>query len=178
MHHIFLKYGLSAFFERLPHRLVRECVNVFQLDHPPGQEPQGPSRLTLGWGGAGQRDQLRLLLPVELGRIDALAAAIRAQRRRQTLLDKPPPQALDGGKTNLQRLGNALVRPARPRRGLVRLEQDLRVPEPAHIGLAPRQQPPEFLPLLTRQRHPIALHPPPPARHRQNNGAGDLSGHA
>ena len=134
-----------------------------ELNHPPGQEPQRPSRLPVGRSGAGQRDQMRLLLPVELGGVDPLAAAIRAQRRRQAFLDKPPPQALHGGKTNLQRLGNALVRPARPRRGLVRLEQNLRVPEPTDIGLAPRQQPPKLLTLLSPQGHPIALHPSPPA---------------
>ena len=121
---------------------------------------------------------MRFLLAVELGGVDPLATTIGAQRRRQALLDKAPPQPLHGGKAYLQRLGDALVRPARPRLGLVRLEQDLRVPEPAHIGLAARQQPPEFLPLLSRQRHPIALHPPPPASHRQNNGAEGLPVHA
>lgn len=148
-----------------------------ELNHLPGQEPQRPSRLPLGRRGAGQGNQMRFLLAVESGGIDPLATTIGAQRRHQALLDKAPPQALHGGKTNLQRLGNALVRPARPRLGLVRLEQDLRVPQPAHIRLAARQKLPEFLPLLTRQRHPIALHRQPSASPHQTNRSDHPSDH-
>jgi hypothetical protein len=145
-----------------------------EFNHPPGQEPQRPSRLPIGRSGAGQRDQMRLLLPVELSRVDALAATIRAQRCRQALLDKAPPQTLHSGETNLQRLGNTLVHPARPSLSLVRLEQNLRMLELTDVGLAPCKQSPKLLAFLARQRHPVALHPSSPAGPRQNNGAAAL----
>ena len=94
MHHILLRCGLSSFFERLAHRLVRERVHVLQLDHPLGQQAQRPARLALGRPGAGQGDQVGLLLAVQLARVDP-RGGLGQQRRLQPLLDEPLPHPLD-----------------------------------------------------------------------------------
>jgi hypothetical protein len=178
MHHIRLRCGLSAFFQRLPHRLVRERVHTLQLDHPPCQQAQAPPTVAVRRRRAGQGDQVGLLLAVQLPAVGPPAAAVRAERRRQALLDEPPAQTLHGGEADVEGLDDPLVRPARPSLGLVRLEQDLGVLELAHVRLAAREQPPQPLALLAGQRHPVPLHRPSPVGPHRTNGSAHPSGHA
>jgi hypothetical protein len=147
----------------LAHRLVGERVDVSQLDHPPRQQAQRPAPVPLGWLGTRRGDEVGLLLAVELGGIDPLAAAVWAQRRRQALLDEALADARHGREAHPDRLGDAPVTPGRPACGFIGLEQDLGVLELAHVGLAAREQPPELRALRRRQRHPIPLHRQPPA---------------
>jgi hypothetical protein len=42
-----------------------------QRHQPIGQQPQGPALVALGWGAAGQRDQLGLLGPVQAAAVGA-----------------------------------------------------------------------------------------------------------
>ena len=142
MHHIRLRCGWRAFFfERLAHGLVGERVDIGQFHHVLGQKPQRPARLSVRGSGAGQRDQVSFLSAVELALINPLATPIRAQRCGEPLFDKALAHALHGRDPCSERLGNALVRPARSAVGLIGLEQDLGVLDLANIGFAPRQQP-------------------------------------
>jgi hypothetical protein len=160
MHHILCRCGLSAFFERLAHRLVGQRVDMAQFHQPPRQQPQRPAAVPRRRGGASQGDQMGLLRAIELGGVDACARAVGPQRRREPVLDKALAQALDGRDPDLKRLGNAAVAPARPTPGFVRLEQDLRVLERTHIGLAAREHPAQRRAFVCRQRDPIfLLHP-------------------
>src|SRR5919199_6909368 len=164
MHHIRLRCGWRAFFFKyLAHGLVGERVDVGQFDHAPGQKPQCPAGASFGRSRAGQRDQVRLLGTVELVLIDAFSTPVGAQGGGEPLLDKAPAHALDGRDPDLERLGNALIRPARSAFGLIGFKQDLSVLDLANIGLAPREQPPQFIALVSRERHPIPLgHDRPP----------------
>ena len=98
-----------------------------------------------------------LLRAIELTFIDALATPVGAECRSEALLDKAPAHALDGRDPSVERLGNALVRPARSALGLIGLEQDLGVLDLANIGFAPRQQPLKLLAFVSRERHAILL---------------------
>ena len=87
--------------------------------------------------------------------------------------------ALHGRQTDVQRFRNALIAPTWAIRDLVGLEQDLRVLERAHIGLAAGEHLPELLPLRWFQRHPIRLHDQPLAVRPlpTDNKTANLSGH-
>lgn len=113
--------------------------------------------MAVWWRRAGQRNQVGLLGAIELGPVLARARSVGAQRRRQALFDEALAQALDGRDADLERFGNASVAPSRPARGLVSLEQDLRVLEPAHVRLAAREQLAQLRALVRRQRDPIFL---------------------
>jgi hypothetical protein len=174
MHHIFLRCGWRAFFFKgLAHGLVGERVDIGQLDHVLGQKPQRPARLSVRRSRAGQRDQVRLLCTIKLSLVEARSRAVGSQGRLQALLDKALTQSLDGGDTRVKGVRDALVRPARPAFGLIRLEQHLGVLETAHIRLAPGQQTLKLLALLSGERHTILLgHGWPPTgsspHHQQN----------
>src|SRR6478735_824827 len=169
MHHIFLRCGLSAFFQCLSHGLVRERVDVLQLDHASGQQAQRPAPALDGWGGAGQRNQLGLLLAIELALIKPLADPVRAESGLQALQDEALPQALHGRDANIQRRNDPLVRPGWAALGLVGLEQDLRVLEPADIGFAPGEHLLQLVALRCRQGHSVLLHRSPPACRQRTN---------
>jgi hypothetical protein len=137
---------------------MRERLDMAQLDHPACQQAQRPAPASLRRGRAGQGNQMSLLFAVELARTDPLAATIGAERGGQALLHEAPPQPLHGGHPDADRFGDTLIRPARPARRRIRLEQNLRVLELAHVRLAARQQSPQLPALRLRQRHPILLH--------------------
>jgi hypothetical protein len=106
---------------------------------------------------------VRLLGAVELALVDAFSTPVRAQGGGEPLFDKAPAHALDGRDPNLERLGNALIRPARSAIGLIGFKQDLRVLDLANIGLAAREQPLQFIAFVSREGHPIPLgHDRPP----------------
>src|SRR5215212_8857899 len=120
MHHIRLRCGWRAFFfERLAHSFVGERVDV------------------------GQRDQVRLLRTIKLSLVEARSRAVGSQGRLQALLDKALTQSLDGGDTRVKGVRDALVRPARPAFGLIRL--------------APGEQTLKLLALLSGERHAVLL---------------------
>ena len=158
MHHIRLRCGLSAFFfERLAHRLIRDAIHIGEFDHAPSQEPQRPAPTSLGRLGTGERHEVGFLCAVELAGVDALAAAIRAERWGQPLLDKALADAFHRRDPGIERLGDTRVWPSGSCFGLIGLEQDLGMFEPAHIGLAARQQTIKLLALRRRERHPVFL---------------------
>ena len=109
-------------------------VNSARL-RSPGQQAQRPAPALDGWSGAGQRNQLGLLLAIELALIKPLADPVRAESGLQALQDEALPQALHGRDANIQRRNDPLVRPCWAALGLVGLEQDLRMLELADIGL-------------------------------------------
>jgi hypothetical protein len=112
-------------------------------------DTQGASgKVPLGRRRAGRRDQVRLLPAVEPGAVAPSAAAVRAQGRREALLDEPPLEPLHGGEADARRVGDAVIRSARPILGLVRLEQDASMPELAHVSLATPEQLPDLRALL------------------------------
>ena len=117
-----------------------ERVDVLQLDHPPGQQTQGPAPMLLGWGRAGQGDQLGFLFAIELALVETLADTIGAESGLQALFDEAPSQALHGRAADIQRRDDPLVGPCRAALGLVGLEQDLGVLQLADIGFAPGEQ--------------------------------------
>jgi hypothetical protein len=100
---------------------------------------------------------MRLLGTIELARIDAFSTPVGAQGGGEPLFDKAPAHALDRDDPSLERLGNALVRPARSAFGLIGLEQDLSVLDLANIGLATREQPLQLVAFVSRERHPMLL---------------------
>jgi hypothetical protein len=158
MHHIRLKCGLSAFFfERLAHRLVGQRVHIGEFDHAPGQQAQCPAPAPCRRGRTGERDEVGLLRAVELALVDALAAPVRVQRCREALFDKALADTLHGRDADIECLGDARVRPRGSAFGLIGLEQNLGVLEPAHVSLAVCQQAPEFVALGWSERHPVHL---------------------
>jgi hypothetical protein len=100
---------------------------------------------------------VRLLGTIKLSLVEARSRAVGSQGRLQALLDKALTQSLDGGDTRVKGVRDALVRPARPAFGLIRLEQHLGVLETAHIRLAPGQQTVKLLALRSGERHTILL---------------------
>jgi hypothetical protein len=160
MHHIFLRCGLSSFFfERLAHRLVRECVDVLQLDHALGQQAQRPAPLAPGRPGAGQGEEMGFLLPVQLAPVEPWGRPGQ-QRRRQPLLHEPLAHPLDRAHAHPHRRRDRRIDPPRAAFRLVGLEQDARVGQLAGVGLAARDHALELAPLLRRERDPV------PLRHR------------
>ncbi len=99
-----------------------------------------------------------LLGAVELGFVDAFAAAIRAEGIGQAILDKASSDALHSGRADIEGLGNARIAPRRSARGLIGLEQDVGVLEFAHVGLAAGEQASQFLALLFGQRDTVSFH--------------------
>jgi hypothetical protein len=138
---------------------VGEPVHVLQLDHALREQAQRPARLALRRAGASQRQQMRLLLAVQLARVEP-RGGLGQQRRREPLLDEPLPHPLDGTDAHLQRRGDLLVDTRRPALGRVGLEQDTGVGQLAGVSLAARDQPAEVVALLRRQRDLV------PLRHR------------
>ena len=101
---------------------------------------------------------MRLLSAVELAVVDARSRAGGAQGRLQALLDTALTPSLEGGDPRVKGVRDALVRPARPAFGLIRLEQHLGGLETAHIRLAPGQQTVKLLALRRGERHTILHH--------------------
>ena len=106
---------------------------------------------------AGQGNEVSLLRAVALPVVEALAAAVGAEGCRQALLDKAPPQALDGRDPGIESLRDALVAPGTSAFGGIGLEQDLGMLELAYVRLAAGQQLPKVLALSRGQRHTVLL---------------------
>ena len=136
---------------------MRERVDIGQLNHALRQQAQRPAGASVGRSRAGQRDQVCLLRTIKLSLVDPLPTPVRAQGGGEALFDKAPAHTLDRRDPSLERLGHALVRPARSAFGLIGLEQDLRVLDRANIGLAAREQPLKRVAFVSRERHAILL---------------------
>ena len=112
---------------------MRDRIHHLQLDQPVGQQPQRPALAALGRGAARQRDQVGLLLAVELAAVLAfgcLAVHGGLQPFGGVLLAHPGHR----GVVDLQRGGDRPVGPARPGLALVGLEQDAGVGQGAGRG--------------------------------------------
>jgi hypothetical protein len=101
---------------------------------------------------------VRLLGTIKLSLGEARSRAGGAQGRLQALLDTALTPSLEGGDPRVKGVRDALVRPARPAFGLIRLEQHLGGLETAHIRLAPGQQTVKLLALRRGERHTILRH--------------------
>lgn len=84
-------------------------VHDLEFHEPVRQQAQTPLRVTLWWRAARQGDQVRLLLPIELGSPTGAALPTAGKRRLDALFKAAPPGALDRGTRDLERLGDALV---------------------------------------------------------------------
>jgi len=111
---------------------------------------------------------LRFLPAVELpsGRVLRWPAL---QRRQRPFFDGPLAHALDQARAHVERLGNPLVRPARPRgavlplrrrrRPFVRFQQDASARQLAGRRASFRHQCFERLPLVGGQSYAMGFHP-------------------
>src|SRR5205807_676541 len=95
IHHIFTNHGFSSFFERLPHGLGTDTIRVPQFDHFAGQQTQGPAPSSRRWLAAGQRDQVGLLLTIQLA-VAMPRLGLTGKHSRQALLDEGLANAVDG----------------------------------------------------------------------------------
>ncbi len=121
---------MSAFFERLAHRLVGDGHHlqahqlVGQQAHQlVGQQAQAPARLAVRGRGAGQRDEVRLLRAVQPPLVHAVRPS-PLQRRRQPFGDELAAHAQHGARVDVQRPGDGGVGPPRAAVAVVGLEQD------------------------------------------------------
>src|SRR5262249_25508603 len=103
--------------------LVRDAVNVAQLHCLARRQSQGPTPSADGRWRAGKRDQVGLLVPVELASILTTRRAV-AERVLQSRLGEPLADALHRRPTHIQRGGDSPVGPSGAMRTLVGLEQD------------------------------------------------------
>jgi hypothetical protein len=157
MHHILRRCGLSWFFSQRPSdRLRAQTGQSFQRDEFVGQEPQAPAPAALRRGRAGQRDQPRLVRPIQLAFVDP-ARRLRVQGRFKAFLDKAAAHALDAAHMHPDRLRHLHVGPARPTVRSVRQQKHPRMAQRARRGFAPRDQAIQFSSLLSRERHTVAL---------------------
>ena len=140
---------------------MRDRLDGIEPDQLPGQQARRPARAALGRGGAGERDQVRLLRPVERPLVDPVGPLAR-QRRRQPLGREPPPGAQDGARGDVQRPGDGGVRPPRAAFAGVGLEQDAGAGQQPRRGGARADQGPEVGALLLARRD--AARSPSPRR--------------
>src|SRR5581483_7670967 len=94
--------GNASYFERAPHRLIRDGVGDRQFHQLVGQEPQRPARLAGRWLAAGERHQARFLRAVELAVMEPPGGAA-IQGRLQALLDELLAHPKDRGLAALHR---------------------------------------------------------------------------
>jgi len=113
---------------------VGERLDVSERDEAVGQQAGAPASVSLRRCAAGQRDQVRLTRPIELGGIRPLGRA-RVERQVEPLLHEEQAEAAYRARAHVQRPGDLLIRPAgatliRPAgatRRDISLEQDARV---------------------------------------------------
>jgi len=126
MHQQSFSHGCDSFFERLAHGLVGHRPDRPKRDEAVGEQAQTPPCPSLRGRTAGQRDQVRLAGPVELGRVRPLGGA-RVERQVKPLLHEQQPDAAHRARAHVQRPGDPLVRPAGAALRHIRFEQDARV---------------------------------------------------
>jgi len=127
MHQHSFSHGCNSFFERLAHGLVGHRLDIPERDAAVGEQTQTPPCPSLRGRAAGERDQVRLAGPVELGRVHPLGRA-RVARQVKPLFYKEQPDAAHRARAHIQRRRDVLVRPTRAALRHIRLEQDARVP--------------------------------------------------
>ena len=103
-----------------------ERLDVSERDAAVGQQAGAPARVSLRRCAAGQRDQVRLTRPIELGGIRPLGRA-RVERQGEPLLHEEQAEAAHRARAHVQRPGDLLIRPAGATRRDISLEQDARV---------------------------------------------------
>ncbi len=101
---------------------MRDAANMAQLNHPVRQEAERPAAPTRRGAAAGQGDEVRLLLAVEHPRASWHGAT--HEDALETALDEGATHAMDGNRPHIQGDADLLVRPCRPKRAPVRLQQD------------------------------------------------------
>jgi hypothetical protein len=156
MHHGLLSHGLISFFQRPPDRLVRDLLDDLQLDQLVRQQPQRPACLALRRFATDDREQSRLLLPVELPSVFT-AGRTTVQGGLHALLDALPPHPRHRRLAHLHRLGDSLVHPARSARLRVRLQEDPRMGQLPRRGRPGCDQPFQGRPFVIGQRHHVSF---------------------
>jgi len=102
---------------------VAEGVDHAELDHPIGQQPQAPLVATVGRFGAGQPDQLCLLLAVELAVVLAVGR-FAFDAAGQAALREALPNSCNCAFGHFQRFSRASIRPSRAVGTFINFEQD------------------------------------------------------
>lgn len=74
---------------------MRQRLGVFELDGPVGKQAKGPCRAALRRLAAGERDDVRLEVAVDLASIRPLGGGALVQGLLETFLDEPLLHAVD-----------------------------------------------------------------------------------
>ena len=128
MTHCCLSQGLRSFFKRTPDGGRVDRLHHLQFHQPLGQQHHRPARTALGRRRAGDGDQSRFLLPVEL----AVLASCRTpavQGRVEPLGHELLTHAAGGHERAAERLADPHVGPGTLGAVGVGLEQHLRPPD-------------------------------------------------
>src|SRR5215218_4324752 len=128
--------ALWHFFQSAPYKLSGDrLLGTIQAHEPFGQKPYAPSVFAFGRLGAGECDQMRLLLSIELFGLGVFRPAMD-QSSLQALPGEPPSHAENRRAAHLQGVGDLGVRPGWGVCSLVSLQEDASMAELARRGAA------------------------------------------
>jgi len=88
---------------------MREAVGVLQLHHAVGQQPQRPHLPSVRRRAAGQRDQMRFRVAVELARGGTGGVRTPLNGRRDALADKAAAHVIDEAGADVESLDDWLI---------------------------------------------------------------------
>src|SRR4029453_5853945 len=153
--------ALWHFFESAAYNVSGDGLfGALQLNETFGQQTHAPALLPFRRLRAGQSDQMRLLLSIELLRFGSLGPAMD-QRRLQPLHGEPLAHPSDRRAADLQGIGDLGVGPGLGESifALVGFEKDARMGQPARRGVAASDQAFQPAAILPGQAHGVVSLP-------------------
>src|SRR3954452_10601380 len=128
---------------------MRDRVDMAELDHLVGQEPERPAAPAGGGAPAGQGDQVGLLLAIE--HPGPARDGTADEGPLEAAFDEVAADSVDGDRSDIQGEADPFVGPGRPRFAAIRLQEDAGSGQLARRRLALGDEGLQSLALLGRE---------------------------